>query len=67
MGQYDASYGTILVNKGDGKFEYSLINGVMIKGEARHIRKIKMADSREAFVIARNNDTLMLITPAIRK
>lgn len=67
MGRNDASYGTILINKGEGKFEHSLLNGVTIKGEARHVRKIKIDDKREAFVVSRNNDSLLFIAPAIKK
>ena len=67
MGRYDADYGTILINKRNGQFNYSQLNGVTIKGEARHIRKTKLASGREAFIVARNNDNTMLITPAIRK
>ena len=67
MGRYDADYGTILINKGKGEFEYSLLNGIAVKGEIRHIRKTKLASGREAYIIAKNNDSLMLLSPVIRK
>ncbi len=67
MGRYDADYGTVLINKGKGEFEYSLLNGVNIKGEIRHIRRTKLASGKEIFIIARNNDSLLLISPVTKK
>ena len=61
LGKYDADYGTILINKGNGNFTSELLNGLIIKGEVRHIRKIK-AGEKEAFILARNNDSLKVIT-----
>jgi hypothetical protein len=60
MGRYDADYGSILLNNGKGGFNYSMLNGVAVKGQSRHIQKIKIG-SREAFVIARNNDSALVI------
>ena len=60
MGRNDADFGTILVNEGQGKFSCQSINGLQIKGEVRHIRKI-MINGEEAFVLARNDDTVMVI------
>ncbi len=60
MGRYDADYGTILLNKGNGKFEAETLNGLQIKGQVRHIQKIKI-DKKEAFILARNNDSTMVI------
>jgi hypothetical protein len=60
MGRYDADYGTILLNKGNGDFVCENINGLQIKGQVRHIRKIQLANN-EAFVLARNNDSTMVI------
>ena len=67
MGRYDADYGTILINKGKGQFEFSQLNGVTIKGEARHVRKTTLASGITAFIIARNDDSLMLLSPVIKK
>lgn len=61
MGQYDADYGTTLINMGNGNFSVSPLNGFSIKGELRHIRKIK-AGEKEAIILARNNDTLKIIS-----
>ncbi len=60
MGRYDADFGTILLNKGNGNFSVESINGLQIKGEVRHIRKI-MINKREAYILARNNETTMVI------
>ena len=60
MGRYDADFGTILLNKGGGKFSVETINGVQTKGQSRHIRKIDIAH-KQAFIIARNNDSTKVI------
>ena len=60
MGRNDADFGTILLNKGNGKFEAGSINGLQIKGQVRHIQKINIGN-KEAFVLARNNDSTMVI------
>ncbi|HTL08043.1 MAG TPA: VCBS repeat-containing protein, partial [Chitinophagaceae bacterium] len=60
MGRYDADFGTLLVNKGKGQFEVSNLNGLVIKGQTRHIAPITIA-GREAFVMARNNDSTVVI------
>jgi enediyne biosynthesis protein E4 len=60
MGRYDADYGSLLINRGGGKFEYEMLNALSIKGEAREIRPITL-QGRKAFVIARNNDKAMII------
>lgn len=60
MGRYDADFGTILVNKGNGNFVCENINGLQIKGQVRRVRKIKQGGS-DAYVLARNNDSAMII------
>jgi enediyne biosynthesis protein E4 len=60
MGRYDADYGSLLINKGGGSFSYEPVNGMNIKGEVRHIRKI-MVGKQEAFILARNDDSLVVI------
>jgi len=61
MGEYDGDYGTVLINNGNGNFSSSLLNGVVIKGESRHVRKIN-AGRKEAFIFCRNNDSLKIIS-----
>jgi hypothetical protein len=60
MGRYDADFGTILLNKGNAHFTAENINGLQVKGEVRHIRRI-MINKKEAFILARNNDSAMVI------
>ena len=60
MGRNDADFGTILVNKGNGQFNCQSINGLQIKGEVRHIKKINIG-KEEAYILARNNDSVMVI------
>ena len=60
MGRYDADFGTILLNKGAGKFIAENLNGLEVKGQVRHIKKIQIG-KKEAFILARNNDSTMVI------
>jgi len=60
MGRYDADYGTILLNRGNGKMEAVSLNGLQVKGQVRHVGKLRIG-SNDAFVLARNNDSTMVI------
>ena len=60
MGRYDADFGTILINKGNGQFSGENINGLQIKGEVRKIANIHIGKNN-ALVLARNNDSIMVI------
>ncbi|HWY35920.1 MAG TPA: VCBS repeat-containing protein, partial [Nitrosopumilaceae archaeon] len=60
MGRYDADFGTILINHGNGSFSAESLNGLQIRGEVRHIKKINV-EGKEAFILARNNDSTMVI------
>jgi hypothetical protein len=60
MGRNDADYGTILINKGNGKFEAVTLNGLEIKGQVRHISEINIGNQK-AYILARNNDSTMVI------
>ena len=62
MGRYDADYGTILLNKGNDNFVAENINGVIIKGQVRSIKPVKLANEKQAFILARNNDSVMVIS-----
>ena len=64
MGRNDAGFGTLLVNKGNGQFVCSNINGLQVKGQVRHISKIEIA-REDAYILARNDDSLMII--AVKK
>ena len=60
MGRYDADFGTVLINKGHASFACETVIGLQIKGQTRHIRKIDIK-KKEAFILARNNDSTMVI------
>lgn len=60
MGRYDADYGTVLINRGKGSFAAKTINGVVLKGQSRHIRPIKIGQ-QQAYIVAKNNDSVMVI------
>ncbi|MEP6725211.1 MAG: VCBS repeat-containing protein [Bacteroidota bacterium] len=60
MGRYDADFGTLLLNKGNGVFSVQPLNGLQVKGQVRHIGKINVGGS-EAFILARNNDSALVI------
>ncbi len=66
MGRYDADFGTILLNKGKGQFSVENINGLQVKGQVRHVKKI-MINNKEAFILTRNNDAAMVIAFAEEK
>lgn len=60
MGRYDADYGTLLINKGNGQFDCQQLNGLQVKGQVKQVRKIRIKN-KEALVLARNSDSLMVI------
>ena len=59
-GRYDADYGTLLINKGKGDFGCENLNEMIIKGELRHIKPIKISN-QPAYIAARNNDSAVVI------
>jgi enediyne biosynthesis protein E4 len=61
MGRNDADFGTLLMNSGKGKFSADMINGIVLKGQTRHIRKIKI-QQKDAFIVVRNNDSTRIIS-----
>ncbi len=62
VGRYDADFGSVLINQGRGNFKYEELNGIKIKGEIRHLQKIRLASNRDAFIVAKNNDSLKVIS-----
>lgn len=62
LGRYDADFGSVLINKGKGDFKYEKLNGIEIKGEVRHVQKIRLAANTDAFIVAKNNDSLRMIS-----
>ncbi len=59
-GRYDEDYGTVLVNFGKGNFSCQNLNGLIVKGEVRHILPIKI-NNQSAFILAKNNSNLTVI------
>ncbi|MDP3665646.1 MAG: hypothetical protein Q8R50_03125, partial [Sediminibacterium sp.] len=60
MGRYDADFGTLLINKGNGKFATEKINGLLLRGQIRHIAAINI-QQKPAYILAKNNDSLQVI------
>ena len=60
MGRYDADFGSLLINKGNGNFVYENLNGQILKGQIRKIRPITI-QQKPAFILARNNDSTSII------
>ena len=63
MGRYDADYGTVLLNKGKGEFEPAY-SDLVVKGQVRKIKSIQI-NQQQVFLLARNNDSLVLIKQQI--
>ncbi len=61
MGRYDADFGTVLLNQGNDKFIAEKLNGLSVKGQVRSIKPLKLAGNKQAYVLARNNDSTMVI------
>ncbi len=64
LGKYDADFGSILVNAGNGNFVFQNINNQVIKGEIRHLLPITV-NKKPAIILVRNNDSAMLLKPII--
>ncbi len=58
----DASFGGILLGDGQGAFKSVMPydSGLLVKGEVKNIRKIKLADGSQGVLFAVNNDYLKL-------
>lgn len=62
LGRYDADFGSVLINRGKGNFKYEELNGIEIKAEIRHLQRIRLATNVDAFIVAKNNDNLTMIS-----
>ena len=62
VGRYDASYGTLLLGQGDGKFipVDNRISGIDLNGQVRDIVPMTTAKD-ELFLIAKNNDKIQVL------
>ena len=61
LGRQDADLGLFLKNKGMGNFNTSLLNGKPITGQIRNIQSIRIKN-KIAYLLAKNNDSVQLIT-----
>jgi len=61
IGRYDANYGTVMLNKGNRRFEFMppAASGLFITGEVRDAAMIENKNGK-SIIIARNNDALQL-------
>jgi enediyne biosynthesis protein E4 len=68
FGRQDASYGTLLLGRGGGRFEAAdaARAGVAIEGQVREIRRARRADGGALLLVARNDDTLLALRPTGR-
>jgi hypothetical protein len=60
MGRYDADFGTLLINNGNGTFTTSSLNSLIIEGQIRHIVGIKIKQ-QQAYILAKNNASIQVI------
>ncbi|MBI1768294.1 MAG: VCBS repeat-containing protein [Bacteroidetes bacterium] len=61
LGRNDADFGTILRNKGNGNFNAESLNGLVVKGQVRHVKPL-IINGKTNYVLAMNNDSLRVIT-----
>ena len=59
QGRYDADFGTLLTLT-HNKLQTSTLNGLVIKGEVRHIKSIRIA-GKQAYILSKNNDSTLII------
>lgn len=61
IGRQDGDFGTILINKGNGNFEYNAFKGVIDLKQVRKIKPIQI-NKQNAFILGRNNATVSSIS-----
>ncbi len=61
MGRYDADFGLILTCTKNRELGCESLNGLTISGESRHARRINIPYQEDAYIIARNDDSLKVI------
>jgi hypothetical protein len=63
FGRHDASYGVVL--RGDGGGHFGVLDfsqtGLVLDGQARHIKVLRQASGGRLIVVARNDDTLQVL------
>jgi hypothetical protein len=63
FGRYDASYGLVLHGIGGGRFAPVDLtkSGLVLEGQARHIKAVRRATGGDLIVVARNDDRLQVL------
>ncbi len=56
-GRNDADYGTLLINNGSGNFSCQNLNGLLLKGETRHLKGVTI-NNKQSFIAVKNNEAL---------
>ncbi len=62
MGRYDADYGKLLINKGKGEFAVTSLGKLPVTGQIKRMATLQL-NGKPVLVIARNDDTVMVIDP----
>ncbi len=62
-GRYDASYGLLMRGDGEGRFQAVDLeaSGLLIEGQARHLRLIEGEEGSRSIVVARNGDRTQVL------
>ncbi|MBS1490829.1 MAG: VCBS repeat-containing protein [Bacteroidetes bacterium] len=60
IGRHDADFGSLLRLNAKGELDTELLNGLILKGQVRHITPITILGKR-SYVLAMNNDSLRVI------
>ena len=60
MGRYDADFGTLLINNGNGNFTCQVLNGLSIKGQVRHVLPLTIG-VQKAYILGKNDDSTMVV------
>jgi hypothetical protein len=68
LGRYDAGYGLLLRGDGAGRFEAVDLetDHLVIEGQARHMGLVRRAGGERVIVVARNNDRVQVLRPALQ-
>ena len=58
-GRYDASIGTVLLNRGKNTFQPLNPTGFCVKGDAKGMARLELAGNQSLLIVAQNNDEVM--------
>ena len=63
-GRYDAGYGNLLTSSGNGRYNAvpALQSGLLLNGEIRDIKQIRLANGKQCLLVARNNDSIVFLS-----